>query len=127
MPRRQEWVASRADNVPLTWATRVTHGRKRRPGVVRLNERMRHNGTGDDEPTGPIPGGGDGWPLPPDGSALPGDPDDLAPGDVWESGGPGSAQAAARGCLCPMLPNDPRAGLGLLIAPDCPVHHAGLE
>jgi hypothetical protein len=57
----------------------------------------------------------------PDGS------DDLAPGDVWESGGPGSAAAAARGCLCPVLPNDPRAGLGVLIAPDCPVHRSQLE
>jgi hypothetical protein len=92
--------------------------------VIRLNERVRHNGTGDDEPTGPLPGAGGEWPLPPDGSAL---TDDLEPGDVWESEGPGSAAAAARGCLCPMLPNDPRAGLGVLIAPDCPVHRSRLE
>jgi hypothetical protein len=89
-----------------------------------LNERVRHNGTGDDEPIGPIPGGGDEWPLPPDGSAL---TDDLELGDVWDSEGPGSTAAAARGCLCPMLPNDPRAGLGVLIAPDCPVHRSRLE
>jgi hypothetical protein len=92
--------------------------------VIRLNERVRHNGTGDDEPTGPLPGAGGEWPLPPDGNAL---TDDLEPGDVWESEGPGSTAAAARGCLCPMLPNDPRAGLGVLIAPDCPVHRSRLE
>jgi hypothetical protein len=94
--------------------------------VIRLNERVRHNGAGDDGPTGPLPGGDD-WRMPPDGSALPDDPDDLGPGGVWESGGPGSTAAAARGCLCPMLPNDPRAGLGVLIAPDCPVHRSRLE
>jgi hypothetical protein len=86
-----------------------------------LNEGVRHNGTGDDEPTGPLPG----WSAAPDG--LSAATDDLAPGDVWESEGPGSTAAAARGCLCPMLPNDPRAGLGVLIAPDCPVHRSQLE
>lgn len=40
----------------------------------------------------------------------------------WPLGSPGSAQAATHGCRCPILPNDPRAGLELLIAPDCPVH-----
>jgi hypothetical protein len=99
-------------------AAGVTHRGEQQPALVRLNERMRHNGTGDDEPTGPLPGSE--WPLP-------GEPDDLAPGDLWESGGPGSTAAAARGCLCPMLPNDPRAGLGVLIAPDCPVHRSRLE
>jgi hypothetical protein len=81
-----------------------------------LNERVRHNGADDDEPIGPLPGGDD-WPL----------SDDLDPGIVWDSDGPGSTTAAARGCLCPMLPNDPRAGLGVLIAPDCPVHRSQLE
>jgi hypothetical protein len=83
---------------------------------------VRHNGAGEDEPIGPLPEGD--WPLPPDGSVL---PDDLGPGEVWDSEGPGSSAAAARGCLCPMLPNDPRAGLGVLIAPDCPVHRSQLE
>jgi hypothetical protein len=123
MACRQEKLASRADNVPPARAAAITNRHKRPPGVIRLNERVRHNGTGDDEPTGPLPGGGE-WPLPPDGGAL---TDDLEPGDVWESEGPGSAEAAARGCLCPMLPNDPRAGLGVLIAPDCPVHRSRLE
>jgi hypothetical protein len=85
-----------------------------------LNERVRHHRTDDDEPAGPLSGGGGEWPLPSDG-------DDLAPGDIWENGGPGSTAAAARGCSCPMLPNDPRAGLGVLIAPDCPVHRSGLD
>ena len=40
----------------------------------------------------------------------------------WPHGVPGSPEALAAGCLCPVLPNDPRAGLGLLNAPDCPVH-----
>jgi hypothetical protein len=123
MPRRQEKLTSRADNVPPSPAAAVTNRNGRPPGVIRLNERVRHNGTGDDEPTGPLPGRGE-WPLPPDVGAL---TDDLEPGDVWESEGPGSAAAAARGCLCPMLPNDPRAGLGVLIAPDCPVHRSQLE
>jgi len=124
MPRRQEKLASRADNVPPPPAALVTDRDGRAPRVIRLNERVRHNGTGDDGPTGPIPGG-DEWPLPPpDGSAL---TDDLELGDVWDSEGPGSAAAAARGCLCPTLPNDPRAGLGVLIAPDCPVHRSRLE
>ena len=117
-------LASRADNVPPTRTEAVTERDGRAPRVIRLNERVRHNGTGDDGPTGPIPGGSDEWPLPPDGSAL---TEDLEPGDVWEGEGPGSAAAAARGCLCPMLPNDPRAGLGVLIAPDCPVHRSRLE
>jgi hypothetical protein len=134
MPRRQVWVASRADNVPSGQATVITPRHERPPGVIRLNERVRHNGTGDDEPIGPLPGGGNEWPLPPDGSEPTSDidpddidPDGLEPGDVWDSGGPGSAAAAAQGCLCPMLPNDPRAGLGVLIAPDCPVHRSRLE
>lgn len=122
MPRRQGSSASRADNVHPSRDGAVTDGHVQRPAVIRLNERVRHNGAGDDEPTGPLPGGD--WPLPPDGSVL---PDDLDPGIVWDSDGPGSTAAAARGCLCPMLPNDPRAGLGLLIAPDCPVHQSRLE
>jgi hypothetical protein len=95
-----------------------------------LNERVRRHRAEEDEPVG-LPGGGTGeWPLPAgrDEPPVPADgSDDLAPGDVWESGGPGSAAAAAQGCLCPMLPNDPRAGLGVLIAPDCPVHRSQLE
>jgi len=126
MPRRQEWVTSRGHNVAPGQAIVITHRRGRHPAVIRLNERVRHNGTGDDEPTGPLPGRGDGWPPARD-DDLSGDPDGLAPGDVWDSEGPGSAAAAARGCLCPMLPNDPRAGLGVLIAPDCPVHRSRLE
>jgi hypothetical protein len=123
MPRRQGKLASRADNVPPARVATITDRHGRRPAVIRLNERVRHNGAGEDEPTGPLPGGDD-WPLPPDGSVL---PDDLGAGELWESEGPGSTAAAARGCLCPMLPNDPRAGLGVLIAPDCPVHRSQLE
>jgi len=122
MPARQEKLASRADNVPPFPAAAVTHGHGRPRAVIRLNERVRHNGAGEDEPIGPLLGGDD-WPLPPDGSGL---PDDLGPGEVWDSDGPGSTAAVARGCLCPMLPNDPRAGLGVLIAPDCPVHRSRL-
>ena len=126
MARRQEKPASRADNVPPLRTSLVTQRADRPPGVIRLNERVRHNGTGDDEPTGPLAGGGDEWALPPVGSALTDDLE-LEPGGVWDAEGPGSAAAAARGCLCPMLPNDPRAGLGVLIAPDCPVHRSQLE
>ncbi|WP_143517264.1 hypothetical protein [Pseudonocardia sp. MH-G8] len=81
---------------------------------------MRHNPAEDDEPTGRLPVGTEGW------TAAPAPLDDLEPG-LWDSGGPGSASAADRGCLCPMLPNDPRAGLGLLIAPDCPLHRQLLD
>jgi hypothetical protein len=86
-----------------------------------LNERVRHHRPRDEEPGGPLAGGTGEWPLPPDTD------DDLSPGGLWEVGGPGSASAAARGCLCPRLPNDPRAGLGRLIAPDCPVHRGRWE
>jgi hypothetical protein len=92
---------------------------------VRLNDLVRHHRADDDEPGGQLPGGAGDWSLP-----APTDDqfaDDLAPCVVWDSGGPGSASAAARGCTCPMLPNDPRAGLGLLIAPDCPVHRSRLD
>jgi hypothetical protein len=80
---------------------------------------VRHHRTDDDEGAGQLAGGTGEWPLPPD---PPDGGEDLAPGELWDAGGPGSAAAAARGCLCPMLPNDPRAGLGRLIAPDCPIH-----
>jgi hypothetical protein len=89
--------------------------------AIRLNESVGHHRADDDELGGLLPGGPGDWPLPPDTD------DDLTPGSVWDSGGPGSASAAARGCTCPMLPNDPRAGLGLLIAPDCPVHRSRLD
>jgi hypothetical protein len=89
--------------------------------VVRLNDPVRHHRAEDDEPTGRPPADAGGWALSPPDDGL---DDDLEPARVWESGGPGSASAAARGCLCPVLPNDPRAGLGVLIAPDCPVHRA---
>ncbi|MGH3585044.1 MAG: hypothetical protein ACRDQ0_01870 [Pseudonocardia sp.] len=85
-----------------------------------MNEAVRHHRAEDDEPGGLLSGGTGDWALPPD-------TDDLAPGDIWETDSPGSTAAAARGCLCPMLPNDPRAGLGRLIAPDCPVHRPGLD
>jgi hypothetical protein len=86
-----------------------------------LNDSVRHHPANDDEPSGLLSEGTRGWPLSPETD------DDLAPGSVWDSGGPGSTSAAARGCTCPMLPNDPRAGLGPLIAPDCPVHRSRLE
>jgi hypothetical protein len=89
--------------------------------AIRLNDTVRHHRSDDDEPGGLLPRGAADRPLPPNAD------DDLVPGRVWDSGGPGSASAASRGCTCPMLPNDPRAGLGLLIAPDCPVHRARLE
>jgi hypothetical protein len=92
--------------------------------AIRLNALVRHHPAEDDEPTGRLPVGTDGWAgAPPPLDAA----DDLAPGGLWDSGGPGSASAADRGCLCPMLPNDPRAGLGLLIAPDCPLHRQLLD
>jgi hypothetical protein len=113
-----------------------------------LNERVRHHRT-DDDGAGQLAGGAGEWPLPAFGPPADGGPDDgtpadagpdtgdpdtgdpdngdLAPGELWDAGGPGSAAAAARGCRCPMLPNDPRAGLGLLIAPDCPVHRSRLD
>jgi hypothetical protein len=90
-----------------------------------LNEHVRHHVTGDDEPDGLYPGRPGGWPLPDGYDSL--TSDDLAPGDLWDGEGPGSAAAIARGCRCPMLPNHPRAGLGLLIAPDCPVHRSRLD
>jgi hypothetical protein len=108
---------------------------------------MRHHRIGDDEPAGQLAGGTGEWSLPSNGdwsevlpegrqmalptngrTAQPPDgEDDLEPGELWDAGGPGSAAAVARGCRCPMLPNDPRAGLGLLIAPDCPVHRSRLD
>ena len=88
--------------------------------AIRLNALVRHLPAEDDEPTGRLPVGTDGW-----ASTPPPDTDDLD--SLWDSGGPGSVAAADRGCLCPMLPNDPRAGLGLLIAPDCPLHRSSLD
>jgi hypothetical protein len=85
-----------------------------------LNAVVRQHPARDDEPTDELPVGPVWAPAQPEA-------EELVPGRLWESGGPGSAAAAERGCLCPMLPNDPRAGLGLLIAPDCPLHRERLD